>query len=112
MVGLLYLRYKNTNLNIANHVESKECIMYWENTGAILLIFIEIHCKRDTLLHLLLVLLACTRTITNLLFRYYLFTKSVSVLILLGYVIEVPFQPYIVNPLSAATQKSGKGRLI
>ena len=39
-------------------------------------------------------------------------SKSVNELVLSGCVIEVPFQPYIVNPLSVATQKSGKRRLI
>ncbi|CAC5371787.1 unnamed protein product [Mytilus coruscus] len=38
-------------------------------------------------------------------------SKSVNELVLSGCVIEVPFQPYIVNPLSVATQKSGKGVL-
>ncbi|VDI14798.1 MFS transporter, SP family, solute carrier family 2 (myo-inositol transporter), member 13 [Mytilus galloprovincialis] len=39
-------------------------------------------------------------------------SKYVNELVLSGCVIEVPFQPYIVNPLSVATQKSGKRRLI
>ncbi|VDI76706.1 Hypothetical predicted protein [Mytilus galloprovincialis] len=38
--------------------------------------------------------------------------KSIEDLVLIGCVIKVPFQPYVVNPLSVATQKSGKKRLI
>ncbi|CAC5365463.1 unnamed protein product [Mytilus coruscus] len=39
-------------------------------------------------------------------------SKSVNEVVLSGCVIEVPFQPYIVNPLSVATHKSEKRRLI
>ena len=39
-------------------------------------------------------------------------TQMVSDLVCSGCVIEVPFTPHIVNPLSVATQKSGKKRLI
>ena len=39
-------------------------------------------------------------------------TDTVSELLSTGCVIEIPFQPHIVNPLSVATQKSGKKRLI
>ena len=38
--------------------------------------------------------------------------QAVNELIFSGCAIEVPFQPYIVNPLSVATHKSGKNRLI
>jgi hypothetical protein len=38
--------------------------------------------------------------------------QAVTEFIFSGCAIEVPFQPYIVNPLSAATHKSGKKRLI
>jgi hypothetical protein len=38
--------------------------------------------------------------------------QTVNELIVSGCAIEVPFQPYIVNPLSVATHKSGKKRLI
>jgi hypothetical protein len=38
--------------------------------------------------------------------------QAVNELIFSGCAIEVPFQPYIVNPLSVATHKSGKRRLI
>ncbi|CAC5388838.1 unnamed protein product [Mytilus coruscus] len=39
-------------------------------------------------------------------------TKSIEDLVQIGCVIKVPFQPYVVNPLSVATQKSVKQRLI
>lgn len=39
-------------------------------------------------------------------------TEAVSKLVSVGCIIEVPFQPYIVNPLSVAINKSGKKRLI
>ena len=39
-------------------------------------------------------------------------TEMVSELVCSGCVIEVPFCPHVVNPLSVATQKSGKKRLI
>jgi hypothetical protein len=38
--------------------------------------------------------------------------QTVNELIVSGCAIEVPFQPYIVNPLSVATHKSGKKRFI
>jgi hypothetical protein len=38
--------------------------------------------------------------------------QAVNELFFSGCAIEVPFQPYIVNPLSVATHKSGKKRLI
>ena len=38
--------------------------------------------------------------------------QAVNEFIFCGCAIEVPFQPYIVNPLSVATHKSGKKRLI
>ena len=39
-------------------------------------------------------------------------SEAVSDLVQSGCVIQVPFQPFVVNPLSVATQKSGKKRLI
>jgi hypothetical protein len=39
-------------------------------------------------------------------------SQAISDLIKSGYVVQVPFQPFVVNPLSVATQKSGKKRLI
>ena len=38
--------------------------------------------------------------------------QAVNELIFSGCAIEVPFQPYIVNPLNVATHKSGKKKLI
>ncbi|CAC5396422.1 unnamed protein product [Mytilus coruscus] len=38
--------------------------------------------------------------------------QTVSELVSTGCVVEVPFQPHVVNPLSVAIQKSGKKRLI
>lgn len=39
-------------------------------------------------------------------------TQAVSELVSVGCAVEVPFQPYIVNPLGVAINKSGKKRLI
>ena len=39
-------------------------------------------------------------------------TQAVSELVSVGCAVEVPFQSYIVNPLSVAINKSGKKRLI
>lgn len=41
-----------------------------------------------------------------------LVTEAVSVLVKSGCVFEVPFQPFLVNPLSVSVNSSGKKRLI
>ena len=38
--------------------------------------------------------------------------EAITELISNGCILEVPFQPFVVNPLSVATQKTGKKRLI
>ena len=70
----------------------------------------QIPLKRVTSSPSLTTRLLCTRAITGLLclINAEFVNEAVNELVSLGCVVQVPFKPYIVSPLSMATNSSGK----
>ncbi|CAC5379968.1 unnamed protein product [Mytilus coruscus] len=100
-----YDNFKGVKGRLASHVK------YWENTGACPFVLGTIKNGYvipfiDTLFNMYHTNNRSARQNTEFV------TKSIEDLVQVGCVIKVPFQPYVVNPLSVATEKSGKKRLI
>ncbi|CAC5388554.1 unnamed protein product [Mytilus coruscus] len=100
-----YDNFKGVKGRLASHVK------YWENIGACPFVLGTIKNGYvipfiDTLFNMYHTNNRSARQNTEFV------TKSIEDLVQIGCVIKVPFQPYVVNPLSVATEKSGKKRLI